>query len=147
MFGTFFSDGTGPGPHPWPNGGVGRGDTLRAGIALDWPARTHATAAAGAGLGLARPVRHVASARPTIADFTLVADRAYLNQILIGEVPITGEMASAIEAGALPAIVAIMAAIDSGDIRIEGGSAKDLQRFFGYFDEPVDVGAINLIVR
>ena len=99
------------------------------------------------GLEIRRGVVQFHPARPPIADFTLVADRAYLNQILIGEVPITGEMASAIEAGAPPAIVAIMAAIDSGDIRIEGGSAKDLQRFFGYFDEPVDVGAINLIVR
>ncbi len=44
-------------------------------------------------------------------------------------------------------MVAIMGAIDSGEIRIEGGSVQDLQRFFSYFDEPVDVGAINLIVR
>lgn len=38
--------------------------------------------------------------------------------------------------------VAVIDAIGSGEIRIEGGSAQDLQRFFSYFDEPVDVGAI-----
>ena len=32
-------------------------------------------------------------------------------------------------------------------LRIEGGSPQDLQRFFSYFDDPVDVGAIKLIVR
>ena len=30
---------------------------------------------------------------------------------------------------------------------VEGGSKQDVQEFFSYFDEPVDVGAINLIVR
>jgi hypothetical protein len=40
-----------------------------------------------------------------------------------------------------------MAAIDSGEIRLEGGTKKDVQKFFSYFDKPVDVGAINLIVR
>jgi alkyl sulfatase BDS1-like metallo-beta-lactamase superfamily hydrolase len=84
---------------------------------------------------------------PENADFTLVTDRAYLNRILVGEVPFTGEMASVVEQGAPAAMVAIMGAIDSGEIRIEGGSVQDLQRFFSYFDEPVDVGAINLIVR
>ena len=60
---------------------------------------------------------------------------------------ITGEMQSAIEQGAPAAIVAIMSAIDGGEIRIEGGSKNDVQTFFSYFDEPVDVGAISLIVR
>ena len=41
----------------------------------------------------------------------------------------------------------MMAAIESGDIRLEGGTVEDVQRFFSYFDPPVDVGAINLIVR
>ena len=41
----------------------------------------------------------------------------------------------------------MMAAIDSGDINAEGGSKQDVERFFSYFDEPVDVGSINLIVR
>ncbi len=40
-----------------------------------------------------------------------------------------------------------MNAIDSGDIKVEGGSKQDVQKFFSYFDEPVDVGSINLIVR
>ncbi len=56
-------------------------------------------------------------------------------------------MASALEAGAPVAMVAIMGAIDSGEIHIEGGSKEDVREFFSYFDEPVDVGAINLIVR
>ena len=40
-----------------------------------------------------------------------------------------------------------MAAIDRGEIRIEGGSKADVQKFFSYFDRPVDVGEISLIVR
>jgi hypothetical protein len=41
----------------------------------------------------------------------------------------------------------MMAAIESGDIRLGGGTAEDVKRFFSYFDPPVDIGAINLIVR
>jgi len=58
-----------------------------------------------------------------------------------------GEMLTAIEGGDPAPMVAIMAAIDSGDIKVEGGSKKDMQRFFSYFDRPVDGGSINLIVR
>jgi hypothetical protein len=41
----------------------------------------------------------------------------------------------------------MMAAIEAGDIRLEGGTAEDVARFFSYFDPPVDIGSINLIVR
>ena len=99
------------------------------------------------GLQIRRGVVQFHETLPENRDFTLVTDRAYLNRILVGEVPFTGEMASVVEQGAPAAMVAIMGAIDSGEIRIEGGSVQDLQRFFSYFDEPVDVGAINLIVR
>ncbi len=99
------------------------------------------------GLEIRRGVVQFHQTRPEMADFTLVADRAYINRMMVGEVTITGEMQSAIEQGAPAAKVAVMGAIDSGEIRIEGGSVQDLQRFFSYFDEPVDVGAINLIVR
>ncbi len=44
-------------------------------------------------------------------------------------------------------MVGIMSAIDRGEIRVEGGTKKDVQWFFGYFDEPVDAGSINLNVR
>ena len=84
---------------------------------------------------------------PGDADFTMVTDRAFLNRILVGEVPFTGEMTAALEQGAPAAVVAVMAAIDSGDIKVEGGTKEDVQTFFSYYDEPVDVGAINLIVR
>ncbi len=56
-------------------------------------------------------------------------------------------MANAIAQGAPKGMVAMMGAIDSGDIKVEGGSKQDVQRFFSYFDEPVDVGSINLILR
>ena len=52
-----------------------------------------------------------------------------------------------IEAGASAGAAAMMAAIQSGDIRVEGGTAEDVKRFFSYFDPPVDPGTINLIVR
>ncbi len=99
------------------------------------------------GLEIRRGVVQFHNKRPEMADFTLVADREYLNRLMVGEVTITGEMQSAIEQGAPAAMVAIMSAIDSGEIRIEGGSKTDVQNFFSYFDAPVDVGAINLIVR
>jgi alkyl sulfatase BDS1-like metallo-beta-lactamase superfamily hydrolase len=84
---------------------------------------------------------------PDNASITMVTDRDYMNRMLVGDIPITGEMVTAIEGGDPAPMVAIMAAIDSGEIRLEGGTKKDVQKFFSYFDEPVDVGAINLIVR
>ena len=41
----------------------------------------------------------------------------------------------------------MMAAIVSGETKVEGGSKQDGQKFFSYFDRPVDMGSINLIVR
>ena len=38
-------------------------------------------------------------------------------------------------------------AIDSGEIKVEGGLKQDVQKFFSYFDQPVDPGSISLIVR
>ncbi len=67
--------------------------------------------------------------------------------MLVGDVNITGEMANAIAQGAPKGIVAMMGAIDSGDIKVEGGSKQDVQKFFSYFDAPPDAGSINLIVR
>ncbi len=99
------------------------------------------------GLEIRRGVVQFHETLPEKRDFTLVADRAYLNRILVGEVPFTGEMTAAVEQGAPAAIVAIMSAIDSGDIKIEGGTKKDVQVFFSYFDPPVDAGKINLILR
>ncbi len=99
------------------------------------------------GLEIRRGVVQFHETLPDGVDFTMVTDRAYLNRILVGEVPFTGDMFAAIEQGAPAAMVAIMAAIDSGDIKVEGGTEQDVQTFFSYFDEPVDVGAINLIVR
>ncbi len=84
---------------------------------------------------------------PNKIDFALVAKRDYLNRILIGDIPITGEMLTAIEGGDPAPMVAIMAAIDKREIKVEGGSKQDVQKFFSYFDRPVDVGSINLIVR
>ncbi len=82
---------------------------------------------------------------PEKADFTMVSNRAYLNRMLVGDIHITGEMATAIAEDAPAGAVAMMAAIDSGDIEVEGGSKNDVQTFFRYFDERV--GAITLIVR
>lgn len=84
---------------------------------------------------------------PKKVDFIMVANRAYLNRMLVGDIPITGEMITAIEGGDPAPMVAIMAAIDSGEIKVEGGTKKDVQKFFSYFDRPVDVSSINLIVR
>lgn len=84
---------------------------------------------------------------PEDTDFVMVVDRDYLNKMLVGDIPITGEMATAIEGGDPAPMVAIMAAIDNGNIKVEGGTKEDVQQFFSYFDRPVDVGSINLIVR
>jgi len=99
------------------------------------------------GLEIRRGIVQFHEKLPAKTDVVLVADRAYLNRILVGDIPITGEMATAIAKGAPKGVVAMMAAIDSGDIKVEGGAKKDVQKFFGYFDPPVDPGAIELIVR
>ena len=101
----------------------------------------------GFGLEIRRGIVQFHETLPANADVTLVADRALLNRILIGDITVTGEMASAIAEGAPAGTVAMMAAIDSGEIKIEGGSKDDVQQFFSYFDPPVDPGAIKLIVR
>ncbi len=99
------------------------------------------------GLEIRRGVVQFHQGLPEDSDVVMIADRAYLNQLLVGDIPMTGEMIAAISQGAPAGAVAMMAAIDSGDIRLEGGSIEDVQRFFSYFDAPVNVGAINLIVR
>ena len=99
------------------------------------------------GLEIRRGVVQFHETLPDEADFVLVADRAYFNSVLVGEVPFTGEMAAAVEQGAPAAMVAIIGAIDSGEIKVEDGTKEDVLKFFSYFDSPVDVGAINLIVR
>ena len=101
----------------------------------------------GFGLEIRRGVVQFHQTLPAKSDVTLIADRAYLIRMLVGDVHITGEMASAIAEGAPAGAVAMMAAIDSGDIRVEGRSKQDVQNFFSYFDAPVDPGSINLIVR
>jgi hypothetical protein len=42
--------------------------------------------------------------------------------------------------------LAIMAAIDSGEIKVEGGSKQDVQKFFSYFD-PLSREPISLTIR
>ena len=99
------------------------------------------------GLEIRRGVVQFHQKLPARTDVTLVAGRAYLNRMLVGDVHITGEMSNAIAQGAPKGMVAMMGAIDSGDIKVEGGTKQDVQKFFSYFDEPVDVGSIDLIVR
>lgn len=84
---------------------------------------------------------------PEFTDIVLVSDRDYLNRMLVGDIVFTGEMLTAIEGGDPAPMVAMMGALKSGDIKIEGGSVDDLKKFFSYFDPAVDVESINLIVR
>jgi alkyl sulfatase BDS1-like metallo-beta-lactamase superfamily hydrolase len=101
----------------------------------------------GFGLEIRRGIVQFHSTLPANTDVTMIADRAYLNSMLVGDIQITGEMVSAVAAGAPAGGVAMIAAIDSGEIRLEGGSKEDVQDFFSYFDGPSDPGSINLIVR
>ena len=101
----------------------------------------------GYGLEIRRGVVQFHQKLPAKSDVILVADRAYINRMLVGDIHITGEMASAIAEGAPEGMVAVMGAIDSGDIKVEGGTKKDVEKFFSYFDAPPDAGSINLIVR
>ena len=101
----------------------------------------------GYGLEIRRGVVQFHQKLPAKSDVILVADRAYINRMLVGDIYITGEMASAIAEGDPKGMVAVMGAIDSGDIKVEGGTKKDVQKFFSYFDAPPDAGSINLIVR
>ena len=84
---------------------------------------------------------------PENTDVIMVTKRSYLNKMLVGDIPITGEMLTAIESGDPAPRVAIIAAIDSGEIKIENGTKQDIDKFFSYFDPPMDVGSIKLIVR
>ena len=52
-----------------------------------------------------------------------------------------------IEGGDTAPKLTVMVAIDSGEIKVESGGKAHVQKFFSYFDRPVDVGSINLIVR
>jgi alkyl sulfatase BDS1-like metallo-beta-lactamase superfamily hydrolase len=101
----------------------------------------------GYGLEIRRGVVQFHESLPAETDVTLVADRDFLNRMIVGDIHVTGEMANAIAAGAPAGGVVMMAAIEAGDIRLEGGTAEDVARFFSYFDPPVDIGSINLIVR
>jgi alkyl sulfatase BDS1-like metallo-beta-lactamase superfamily hydrolase len=101
----------------------------------------------GFGLEIRRGVVQFHQTLPANSDVTLIADRTYLNRMLVGDVHISGEMSSAIAEGAPAGAVVMMAAIDSGEIRVKDGTKADVQKFFSYFDPPVDPGSINLIVR
>jgi alkyl sulfatase BDS1-like metallo-beta-lactamase superfamily hydrolase len=101
----------------------------------------------GFGLEIRRGVVQFHEELPSDTDVTMIADRGYLNRMLVGDIPISGEMKAAIAEGAPAGGVAMMAAIESGDIRLENGTAEDVARFFSYFDPPVDIGGINIIVR
>ena len=98
-------------------------------------------------LEIRRGVVQFHSKLPEKVDFSMVADKDYMNRMLVGDIPITVEMVTLIEGGDPAPMVAIMATIDSGKIKVDGGSKQDMQKFFSYFDKPVDVGSINLIVR
>jgi hypothetical protein len=67
--------------------------------------------------------------------------------MLVGDVYIAGAVANAIARGAPMGTVAMMGAIHTGKIEVEGGSEEDVQTLFSDFDGRVDVGSINLIVR
>ncbi len=101
----------------------------------------------GYGLEIRRGVVQFHESLPAETDVTLVADRDFLNRMIVGDIHVTGEMANAIAEGAPAGGVVMMAAIEAGDIRLEGGTAEDVARFFSYFDPPVDIGSIDLIVR
>jgi alkyl sulfatase BDS1-like metallo-beta-lactamase superfamily hydrolase len=84
---------------------------------------------------------------PDNLDVAITSTRTFMNKMLVGDDHITGEMSAAIAEGAPAGGVIMMSAIDSGEIKLDKGSKEDVQKFFSYFDSPVDVGKINLIVR
>ena len=84
---------------------------------------------------------------PENLDVSITSTRAFMNKMLVGDVHITGEMSAAIADGAPAGGVVMMNAIDNGDIKVDKGTKEDVQNFFSYFDSPVDVDKINLIVR
>jgi alkyl sulfatase BDS1-like metallo-beta-lactamase superfamily hydrolase len=80
-------------------------------------------------------------------DLVLTTDRSYLNRVLVGDIHVSGDMAQAIATGTPPGQAAMLDAINTGEIILEPGSVDDVTRFFSYFDDPIDVGSINLVVR
>ncbi len=84
---------------------------------------------------------------PENIDVAITSTRAIMNKMLVGDVHISGEMSAAIAEGTPAGGVIMMEAIKNGNIKIDTGTAEDIKKFFSYFDPPVDVGSINLIVR
>ena len=69
-------------------------------------------------LEIRRGVVQFHSKLPEKVDFSMVADRDYMNRMLVGDIPITVEMVTLIEGGDPAPMVAIMATIDSGKIKL-----------------------------
>jgi len=98
-------------------------------------------------LEIRRGVVEFRNSLPEHCDFVLAADRAYLDRVLVGDIHVSGEMAQAIATGTPPGQAALLDAINKGVITLEHGNVDDVTHFFSYYDDPVDAGSIDLVVR
>lgn len=98
-------------------------------------------------LEIRRRVVQLHEGLPANVDFSLVLERSRLNRIMVGDIPITGEMMTLIEGGDPAPLVAVLAGIDAGDFQVESGSKDDVAEFFSYFDAPVKPSEIKPVVR
>lgn len=85
------------------------------------------------GLEIRRGVVQFHKKFPKHPDVTLVTDRAFLDRILVGDIPISGEMRTAMNKGEMDPTMAILAAIDSGKIQVEGGEQAGCGEIFWLF--------------
>ena len=94
-----------------------------------------------------RPERESYRVIPKRVDFVMVTDRAYLNRMLIGDIPITGEVATAIEGGDPAPMVAIMPASTVARSKPKEARSGTCRSSSATSTPPVDPGRIDLIVR
>ena len=80
-------------------------------------------------LEIRRGVVQFHSKLPEKVDFSMVADRDYMNRMLVGDIPITVEMVTLIEGGDPAPMVAIMATIDSGKIKLTEDRSRTCKSF------------------
>lgn len=80
-------------------------------------------------LEIRRGVVQFHSKVPEKVDFIMVADRDYMNRMLVGDIPITVEMVTLIEGDDPAPMVAIMATIDSGKIKLTKDRSRTCKSF------------------
>ncbi|WP_282608240.1 alkyl sulfatase dimerization domain-containing protein [Pelagibius sp. Alg239-R121] len=99
------------------------------------------------GLEIRRGIVQYHEKLPPEPDLTIISTKDYMNRILIGNVTIVGEGDPVHADTPYTPLTGLLAGIDNGDVKVEGGTRDDVRAFFSYFDPPTNPNGINLTVR